>query len=221
MKKWSDVVIFTYVQRGSCFSRIPFSKRLSLTLQKAEQRQIKDYLNKADVRIQRTQQNIDDENRRLAEISDGGYARKQEECEQAASRAAAARNEYDQHEQGASRLQEDVKAVNREVESKRKVVDAKRKDVTQAEDRLRALAREDGQKQSGFPDRMPHLQKAIQQERSFTSRPIGPLGEHVTLLKPKWSSILESSFGTNLTGFIVTCKRDMTILSNIMSRVNW
>lgn len=196
-------------------------KRLCLTLRKAEQRQIKQYLDNTKSQIQETQQKIDDENRRLAEVSDGGYARKQEECEQAARRATDARNEYEQHEQDTSRLQEDVKSASREVEAKGKVVDAKGKDITQAENRLRILAREDGQRQSGFPDKMPQLLRAIQQEKSFTSRPIGPIGNHVTLLKPKWSSILESSFGTTLSSFIVTCKRDMNILSNIMGRVNW
>lgn len=164
---------------------------------------------------------MDDEHRRLAEVNDGGYARKQEEYEQAKSRAAAARDEYEQHEQGASRLQEDVKNAKWDFESKGKIVDAKKKDITQAENRLRTLAREDGQRQSGFPDKMPQLLRAIQQEKSFTSRPIGPVGSHVTLLKPKWSSILESSFGQTLSSFIVTTKRDQNLLSSIMGRVNW
>lgn len=208
--------------RGFGFS-LGSNRRTSvfLTLGQSEQRNIRDYLNDAHKRKRDNEQKMDDEQRRLAEVSDGGYARKQEECEQAASRAAAARNEYEQHEHGASRLQEDVKIARGEVETKGKIVDGKKNDIAQAENRLRALAREDGQRQSGFPDKMPQLLRAIQQERSFTSRPIGPVGSHVTLLKPKWSSILESSFGQTLSSFIVTCKRDQSLLSSIMSRVNW
>lgn len=171
--------------------------------------------------MQKTQQEMDDERQRLAEVNDGGLARKQEECEQAASRAVAAREEHEQHEQSASRLQEDVKTARRAVEAKGKIVNAKKKDVEEAETRLRTLAREDGQRQSGFPDKMPQLLRAIQQEKSFSSRPIGPVGSHVTLLKPEWSSILENTLGQALSSFIVTCKRDQNLLSSIMGRVNW
>lgn len=194
---------------------------MPLTQRQAEQRQIKQYLEAAKTRIEETQHKIDDENRRLTEVSDGGYARKQDECEQAASRATAARNEYEEHVQGLGRLQEDVKTAGAEAESAKRLVDAKRNDITQAENRLRTLAREDGQRQSGFSDKMPALLRAIQQEKSFSTRPIGPIGHHITLLKPKWSSILENAFGNNLSSFIVTCKTDMVILSNIMGRVNW
>lgn len=171
--------------------------------------------------MQKTRQDMDDERQRLAEVNDGGFARKQEECEQAASRAAAARAEHEQHEQSASRLQEDVKIAKKEFESKGKIVDAKKRDVTEAETRLRTLAREDGQRQSGFHDKMPQLLRAIQQEKSFSSKPIGPVGSHITLLEPKWSSILENTFGGALSSFIVTCKRDQNLLSSIMARVNW
>lgn len=192
---------------------------MSLTSRQAEQRGIKDYLEKAQAEVQKTRQKIDDENRRLAEISDGGYSRKQEECDQAASRATNARNDYEQHEQGLSRLQEDVKLAKKEVDSKAKNVDDKKQEVTQAEDRLRTLSSQE--RRNGFPDRMPQLLRAIQHEQSFTSRPIGPIGNHVTLLKPIWSSILESSLGGNLSSFIVTNKRDQNILNKIMAKVNW
>ena len=162
-----------------------------------------------------------DEERRLAEVSDGGYARKQEECEQAANRAAAARKEYEGHQPGAASLQEDVKTAGKEMESAKKQCDSKKNDIGQAENRLRTLTREDGQRHTGFPDKMPALLRAIQQEKSFTSQPVGPIGDHITLLKPKWSSILENSFGATLSSFIVSCKRDMNILSNLMGKVNW
>lgn len=178
-------------------------------------------LDKVKSQIEDMKQKIDDENRRLAEISDGGYARKQEECDQATRRAATARNDYAQHEQGMNRLREDVKSATQEVESKAKIVEHKKQEVMHAENRLRMLSREDGQRQTGFPDRMPQLLRAIQQEQSFTSRPIGPIGHHVTLLKPKWSFVLESSLGANLSGFIVSNKRDQAILNKIMSKVNW
>jgi chromosome segregation ATPase len=164
---------------------------------------------------------MDNENRRLAEMSDGGYAQKQEQCEQAANRAIAARKEYEEHQPGFTSLHEDVKTASKNMETAKMQCDSKKNDVTQAENRLRALTREDGQRKDGFPDKMPALKRAIQQESSFTSKPIGPIGDHITLLKPKWSSILEYSFGGTLSSFIVSNKRDMSILSNLMAKVNW
>jgi ATP-dependent RNA helicase DDX6/DHH1 len=107
------------------------------------------------------------------------------------------------------------------MDSAKRQCDSKKNDITQAENRLRTLTREDGQRPTGFPDKMPALLRAIQQERSFTSQPVGPIGDHVTLLKPKWSSVLENSFGATLSSFIVSSKRDMNILSNLMGKVNW
>ena len=72
----------------------------------------------------------------------------------------------------------------------------------------------------GFPDKMPILLREIGRENSFSQKPIGPVGNHVRLLKPEWSSQLEKAFGATLTSFIVTSKRDMEILSRIMKRVN-
>lgn len=154
-------------------------------------------------------------------MSGGGYARKQEECEQATTRAATARKTFEEHGQGVGHLREDIQDSERAAESMKQQVDAKKDDVKQVESRLQALAREDGHRQSGFPDKMPSLLTAIRQDQSFTTRPIGPIGDHVTLLKPKWSSILESSLGNTLSSFIVSSKRDMGILSSIMRRVGW
>ncbi|KAJ5152855.1 uncharacterized protein N7482_009333 [Penicillium canariense] len=185
----------------------------------AEQRQIREYLRAAETRISETQQKIESENQRLAEVSDGGYARKQEECEQATHRAAAARSEYEAHGQGLSPLQEAIRAAERKEQAAKELVRDKQTDIAQAESRLRELTKEDGQRRSGFPDKMPALLRAIQQERSFAARPVGPLGHHITLLQPKWAFILENALGTSLTSFAVRSYGDKKILSDIMRRV--
>ena len=68
---------------------------------------------------------------------------------------------------------------------------------------------------------MPRLLKAIEQDRDFRQRPIGPIGKHLRLTKPKWSSILEKSFGGMLTAFVVTSKEDQGRLSALMRQINW
>lgn len=91
-------------------------------------------------------------------------------------------------------------------------------DVKQAETALQNLRREEGPGNS-VVNRT--LMRAIQQETSFTRKPVGPIGQHISLLQPKWASVLETSFGATLESFVVTSKRDMNTLSNIMQRVNW
>jgi chromosome segregation ATPase len=164
---------------------------------------------------------VDAENQRLADASDGGYARKQAECEQAANDASAAKREYEEHRQGAARLREDAEAAERDFTEAKGPLEQKKREIAQAENQLRNLTREGGSRQSGFHARMPALLKAIQQEQSWESRPVGPIGHHVTLLEPKWSSILERVFGGTLASFIVSSKNDMKLLFDIMRRVQW
>lgn len=94
-------------------------------------------------------------------------------------------------------------------------------DVQQCEERLNSLLRDRGQQQQGYPPNMPRLLNAIRQDNGFQQKPVGPLGTHVRLLKPLWSSILEKSFGGALNSFIVTSKQDQNRLSDLMQRTGW
>ncbi|KAL3436056.1 hypothetical protein BDV09DRAFT_166236 [Aspergillus tetrazonus] len=130
------------------------------------------------------------------------------------------RKQIDELEQNASQLSDDIRAAESQEKAAYQPVAQARRDLEEANSLLHNLNREGSGRNSGFPDRMSALLKAIQQNRSFTETPVGPIGNFVTLLKPEWSSILESSFGATLNGFIVTSKRDQSILSEIMHRVN-
>ncbi|KAF9887119.1 Structural maintenance of chromosomes protein 6 [Aspergillus nanangensis] len=186
----------------------------------AEQRQIKEYLKAAESRILETQGKIDVEHQRLADLNGGSYTRKQAELEQAKSEAADIRERYNQHQNDESRLAKDVEESENSAKSARLPVGRIKSDVEQAESVLQDLKREGGPGSSGFHEKMPTLLKAVQQEKAFLKPPVGPIGHYVTLLKPEWSSILENSLGATLSSFIVTSKRDMNILSNVMQRVN-
>jgi chromosome segregation ATPase len=154
-------------------------------------------------------------------VSGGGYARKQAECEQAANNASAAKKEYEEHRQGAARLREDIENAEADLTEAKAPLEQKKREIGQAENQLRNLTKEGGSRQSGFNVKMPALLKAIQQEQSWESPPVGPIGHHVTLLEPKWSAILERVFGGTLSSFIVSSKNDMKLLFDIMRRVQW
>ncbi|KAJ5288473.1 hypothetical protein N7478_001503 [Penicillium angulare] len=186
----------------------------------AQKTQIKDLITSAEERISESKGKIDDENRRLAEVSDGGYAKKQDECKEAKSRASEAREEHNNHLEGSRDLREKLLDAQKQEKHAKEQLGAKQADLSQAEERLHGLQRENGQRRTGFHDKLPSLKQAIARETSFTMPPLGPVGEHITLLEAKWASILEHAFGNTLNSFIVASKQDSTTLLNIMRRVN-
>lgn len=62
------------------------------------------------------------------------------------------------------------------------------------------------------------LLDAINRSRNFRVKPLGPLAEYVYLKEPKWSSILERSFGGALNAFVVTSKEDANELTKLMKQ---
>lgn len=175
----------------------------------------------AETRRDKNRADIEAENQRLAEMSDGSYARKQSQYEEAKQFAVDARQTYEDHRKGKQQLIDDCQAAEKEGSTAKQQVQEKEDEVKQAESRLLDLQRENGSRQNGFHPKLPSLLRAIHQEQSFSKPPIGPVGNHITLLNPKWASIIESSLGANLGGFLVDSKRDQEILQQIMSRVDW
>ncbi len=100
-------------------------------------------------------------------------------------------------------------------------IESKKAEIRQAEDTLRNLQRDQGQHMAAFHERMPYLLRAIQEEPGFRDKPVGPVGNHIRLLKPEWSSILEKALGGTLSSFIVTSIQDQALLSDMMKRINW
>ncbi|KAJ5772050.1 hypothetical protein N7520_002579 [Penicillium odoratum] len=180
---------------------------------------IRDYIQGAENRIAKAQKEIDAESQRLAEASNGGYARKQEECEQAAARATTARLELEAHVEAERGLLEERRLAENKHEVAKEAYEAKEKDHNEANDRLQNLRKENGQVRNRFHEKMPALIQAIRTESSWTTPPIGPAGDYVTLLKPKWSSILETALTNTLNSFIVSSKSDQKKLSEIMEKV--
>ena len=191
-------------------------------LSQAQQRQLREYVKASQLRINETQQSISTEHQRLANLDGGSYTRKQGELEQAKNDARQARQQYDEHQQSATDLNQEVQNARNEVKSAQASLQQKKADVRQAEALQQAMAKDGGVRLAGFHERMPMLLKAIQQHgKSFKHPPVGPIGHYVSLLQPKWSSILENSLGTTLSSFVVTTKGDMNILFSIMQDVGW
>lgn len=168
-----------------------------------------------------TEKQIEDENARLEALNGGVTAARLTELEEKKAAASAAKEKYNEHKQGAEDLQKAVSEAEEDASKKRGPIGMKKTEITDAENQLRTLMKDSRGQQGGFNEKMPLLLRAIADERGFDQPPVGPLGQHVRLLQPKWSSVLENAFGATLTSFVVTSKRDMNVLSGIMQRVNW
>ncbi|PGH16092.1 hypothetical protein AJ80_05307 [Polytolypa hystricis UAMH7299] len=187
----------------------------------AEQRSVRELIKSAESRFNETQQNIVAQQQRLAESDDGTNARRRAELEEKKVMAGELHQRYESHQKNRTNLLNDRDSAEKKFQSAGGPISKQRGDLQQAEIQLQTLIRNKGQQQNGFPEKMPTLLRAIQQEKSFSRPPVGPLGRHVRLLKPKWSPILETSFGGSLSAFVVTSRADMNILSRIMERVSW
>lgn len=92
----------------------------------------------------------------------------------------------------------------------------KRTEILQANNRARELEENSGSPLAGYDRDMCQLVDAVEKDRGFVQKPIGPLGAHVRLLKPEWSGILEKTFGEGLNAFVVRNKKDQTRLAGMM-----
>lgn len=160
--------------------------------------------------------------RRLSELSGGSFARKQEELQHAENDAATARQQYEEHQGRTSSLESELHKAEANVKSAYVPVARARTDVEQAELRLGNLAQAGKEADLRFGEKMPILLRALQQHKGlFKKFPVGPVGSYISLMKPEWSSVLETALGRQLCSFVVTSKSDSDVLHNIMHKVNW
>lgn len=93
--------------------------------------------------------------------------------------------------------------------------------IKACDDTVHELTRSNRSWQDAYPN-LPALLRAIEQNRPrFTAMPVGPIGRHVSLLEPSWSSVLEKSFGTSLYGFIVTSLDDQKVLTRLIRETKY
>ena len=194
--------------------------QISNAVQK-EQRVIGDHLRAVEVRIEKKKGEIAEEYTKLDAINGGSHTRRLAEKDEKQSKVVDAQNRLVEHTSSFIKLDTDRKRAEQELEQIKIPIQAKRNEVRECEEQLNNLRKDRGQQQGGFHPRMPRLLRAIQEEDGFQEKPIGPVGSHVRLLQPSWSTILEKSFGGMLDSFVVMSKSDQALLSNLMKRVGW
>ena len=186
-----------------------------------QQRAIAGEIRAADATISRVQKEIEEEHRRLSDVNGGMHAERLKEIGRKRSEAQEARNQIRVHEDELPALEDNKKRANGQLLECQSMFKDRRAGVQEAESRLSATTRDRGQQQSAYPPTMPRLLSAIRQDDGFEEKPVGPIGNHVRLLKAEWSSVLEKQLGSSLDSFIVTGKRDQIRLQGHMQRIKW
>lgn len=175
----------------------------------------------ARVNIKKANDDIALELRRLEERNGGSHAERLAEIEASREQATEARRIYEEHNEKLPALEEVRREAEMALQRSKEALEPKRAEIRICEERISNLQRNRNEQASAFPPGMPQLLRAIKEDAGFREQPVGPIGKHIRLLKPVWSSILEKSFGATLNGFIVTSKQDQIRLSGLMRKVNW
>lgn len=175
----------------------------------------------ADATILKAKTDIKEENRRLGDLDGGNHARRLAEIEAKKADAVSAKGRFQEHGRSFGTLEEAKRDAEKLHEDLRGPVAHKKAEIRNCDERLQGLIRDRGQHQGAYPASMTRLLRAIEQDGAFRQAPVGPIGKHVRLLNPVWSSILEKSFGAVLNSFVVTSKEDQNRLSKIMQQVGW
>lgn len=186
-----------------------------------EQRKIKTHLKASEQQINDSVTAIKDEYRRLEEINGGGNAKRLAEMEEKRTALSDAKARLEDHEAGLRGLKDKQRRAAEDLEQSKSPIPDKRQEIQVCEERLKRLIGDKGKQEGAYHVNLPRLQRAIRDDDGFHPKPVGPIGYHVRLLQPSWSSILEKSLGAALNSFIVTSKGDQARLSSLMSRMQW
>ncbi|OTB12581.1 hypothetical protein K445DRAFT_378525 [Daldinia sp. EC12] len=193
--------------------------RQSIETTHTQERDIHQQLNNASQKVKEYEKKIREEEQRLEEVNGGALATKQKELDDAKRAIEDIRELQRIHAESSSRLHSEHDEAQRKVQESEDLVGQKRQEVSASESRIHTLSQNRSDPFAGFEPQVPQLLRLIDNDSGFSQKPIGPIGIHIQLTKPKWSSILEKIFGASLNGFVVASKADQTRLFSHMERL--
>jgi len=183
-----------------------------------QQRDVQGQLKRAKQRAAELDQKVNDERKRLEAADGGNQARMLQDIEAAEIEAAEATRKYDDHPAARDELDRNLRTAELKHSDATEALQKKQTDVADATTRLKSFQQGQGAYLGAYHNSIHSVIREINAERRWKSKPVGPLGEHLRLLKPEWSSIIENFFGAALGSFVVEQKSDQALLSAIMQR---
>jgi DNA repair exonuclease SbcCD ATPase subunit len=189
---------------------------------KANERNLYGAIKRTKRSMEDTQSQIDEYKQRRA-LADGGlHEQKVRELEDAKVVHGERRLAWETHDESLPALNKEIQEAQGQLKRSMTLLENKRSDESQTNNKIRKLEQGQGNWFDPYPNGvgLDRLARAIQTDGRFRVKPVGPIGRYVELKHPRWSTILESSLGNVLNGFVVTNKFDHGILTRLMSEFN-
>ncbi|TFB06813.1 Structural maintenance of chromosomes protein 6 [Trichoderma ghanense] len=169
--------------------------------------------------IQSCESKIKEEENRLNGSSASARAVKDQELSEANAQDKRLGEQIDEAKSKTQSFKDKAAEAKEALRRADQFLQKKKQEEVVAKKGVRELEQSSGSAFDGFDADLIKLSKAIEREGGFESKPVGPIGLHVTLRKPEWSSILEKTFGDVLNAFVVKSKRDQSKLSSMIQRM--
>lgn len=166
----------------------------------------------------RQQQEIAQEQDRLKALDGGKLESMLAKIEDAKVQIERLNEEQIEHDSRTPGLHSGRKPLQDEYDRATGAVNGRKSELQKVRESIRSLERDRNDSLQAFGPDMDKLLRAIQNERGFRERPVGPVGQHIVLKNPVWLNVVDKSLGAVLSSFIVTSKADQTLLQGIMQR---
>ncbi|KAI6709378.1 hypothetical protein B2J93_4901 [Marssonina coronariae] len=174
----------------------------------------------AKAKVQSIKDEIIKEEQRLQDANGGAHDQKLDDLAQAKHAYEDAKAALKRNEEGRSTVETRNRNAIEVIKALEEPLRSKTEEYNRAKTVLTSLNTNPGGPLAGYDRKMSDLLKAIQNDRGFREKPVGPMGLHVKLLQPKWSAVLEATLSGALNGFVVTSKADQTRLSSLLKQFN-
>lgn len=160
------------------------------------------------------------EQTRLEQTNGEAHSRKLGELDDAKKKVADITQALDEARNSEGDLPKNLEAAKKKVAGVNAEIQRKRGEIHAVQEEIKHLEGSQPSPYDGYEGTIRQLVGAIEREQGFQSKPIGPLGKYIQLLKPEWSDVLEALFQRDLNAFLVTNKADMRLLQNLMHQTN-
>jgi len=215
LKSSIDEVQARYVEEKAAFD----ANTKDLMDQRAQERQVKDGLKASKANKRRLEQEIDEEQSRLNGAEGPAQAERLQRLEELKEAVVEVEQKIEDHLAQKAALMTAKDEAARNLNEARRPIEEASSALERSSGLVTRLQRDHGNKFAPFRQNMANLVRAVNNETRWRKKPVGPMGLHVKLLKPEWSSQIEKTFGGVLDSFVCTNKEDQTLLSSVMKRV--
>jgi chromosome segregation ATPase len=184
-----------------------------------QQREIRTELKVAQSDVQKYTGLIQAEEEKLRNADDGRPAQIHAEIQECKSTLEEANQAKDSIDSQGRDLKQDAEGAQNQKKRAAQTAQEISDDFQKQNRRIKEVEKENGK--INLHPNIQRLMTAITRDSRFRVKPVGPVSQHVHLLKPEWSSILERQAGMMLDAFCVTSKADEAILTELLRRHEW